>query len=78
MTVKKGLLATDLEGAVWTKSSYSGDAQGQCVEVADLTTTSRHGVAIRDSKAPTGPALLFGPASFAGFIANVAGKRFDG
>jgi len=47
----------DITGAAWRKSSYSGGASGNCVEVA---TTDRT-VAIRDSKDPTGPVLAFGP-----------------
>ncbi|MEV4252148.1 DUF397 domain-containing protein [Spirillospora sp. NPDC049652] len=32
----------------WRKASYSGTEQGDCVELADLTS----GVGLRDSKAP--------------------------
>ena len=46
----------DITSAAWRKSSYSGGASGNCVEVA---TTDRT-VAIRDSKDPTGPVLAFG------------------
>jgi hypothetical protein len=52
----------DLSGAVWRKSSRSGDNGGQCVEVAHVTG----GAAIRDSKNPTGPILLFAPHQWAG------------
>ncbi|MDI2126573.1 DUF397 domain-containing protein [Yinghuangia seranimata] len=34
--------------AVWRKSSYSGNTQGNCVEAALLV----EGVGVRDSKAP--------------------------
>lgn len=70
MTTNKGrgLMAPDLEGASWRKSSYSGSAS-QCVEIADLTTTSHSGIAVRDSKNPSGPALMFDQASFANFLA---------
>ncbi|MDT0305803.1 DUF397 domain-containing protein [Streptomyces sp. DSM 44917] len=54
----------------WFKSSYSGNGQ-DCVEVADLTHTPHRRIAIRDSKNPTGPALLLTPAHFAAFIAGV-------
>ncbi|MEV0487250.1 DUF397 domain-containing protein [Streptomyces sp. NPDC050508] len=56
-----------LDGAVWRKSSYSGDSQGQCVEVADVLRTHA-GIAVRDSKNPTGPILLFAPEAFATFV----------
>ncbi|WFE48372.1 DUF397 domain-containing protein [Verrucosispora sp. WMMD1129] len=56
---------TDLTGAVWRKSTRSGDNGGNCVEVA----TNLPGlVAVRDSKDPTGPALTFSPAAWADFV----------
>jgi hypothetical protein len=58
-------------GARWFKSSYSDGSGNNCIEVADLTATAYAGVAIRDSKAPQGAALLVSPASFAMFIEGV-------
>ncbi|WBB90678.1 DUF397 domain-containing protein [Verrucosispora sp. WMMC514] len=59
---------TDLTGAVWRKSTRSGDNGGDCVEVA----TNLPGlVAVRDSKDPTGPALTFSPAAWATFVRTV-------
>jgi len=46
----------------WFKSSYSDDQGGTCVEVANLTSDN---IAVRDSKIPTGPALLLSPTAFA-------------
>jgi hypothetical protein len=58
---------TDLTGAQWFKSSRSGDNR-DCVEAAHLT----HGrVGVRDSKNPTGPALVFTPTEWDTFL-NVA------
>lgn len=51
--------------AAWFKSSYSSDAGGSCVEIANLA--SAH-VAVRDSKHPTGPTLLLPPAAFAALL----------
>ncbi|MFC0005821.1 DUF397 domain-containing protein [Micromonospora siamensis] len=48
--------------ARWRKSSRSGD-EGACVEMALLPGT----VAVRDSKDPAGPALLFAPAAWVAF-----------
>jgi hypothetical protein len=44
-----------LKNARWRKSSYSGNTGGDCVEVADGFPGV---VPVRDSKNPTGPALL--------------------
>ncbi|MEU6077111.1 DUF397 domain-containing protein [Micromonospora sp. NPDC047074] len=49
--------------ARWRKSSRSGD-EGACVEMAVLPGT----IAVRDSKDPSGPALLFPPAAWAAFV----------
>ncbi|MBO4161587.1 MULTISPECIES: DUF397 domain-containing protein [Micromonospora] len=51
-----------LSGAAWRKSSHSGD-EGACVELASLPGR----VAIRDSKDPGGPVLLFPPTAWAAF-----------
>jgi hypothetical protein len=56
----------DQSHTVWRKSSYSG-SQTNCVEVADLD----HVIAVRDSKDPAGPALTFGPAAWASFVATM-------
>jgi Domain of unknown function (DUF397) len=57
----------DLTGANWRTSSWSGPDGGNCVQVADLPGT----IAVRDSKDPDGPALLFTPAEWAAFTARV-------
>ncbi|MBO4208741.1 DUF397 domain-containing protein [Micromonospora echinofusca] len=51
-----------LATAAWRKSSRSGD-QGACVEMAAVAQT----VAVRDSKDPDGPVLLFTPTAWAAF-----------
>ena len=48
--------------AGWRKSSHSGD-EGACVEVAVVPGT----VAVRDSKDPHGPLLLFPPTAWTAF-----------
>lgn len=59
---------TDLSGAEWFKSSFSG-ADKNCVEVAFLADGA---VGIRDSKNPAGPPLVVGPAAWDSFLACVA------
>ncbi|MFD4402944.1 DUF397 domain-containing protein [Nocardia sp. NPDC058499] len=58
---------TDLSTAQWFKSSKSS-GDGNCVEVAFLDGGT---VGVRDSKNPTGPALVFGAAEWAGFLTGL-------
>ena len=60
----------NLDRATWRKSSYSGTNGGNCVEVAHNLPGA---VAVRDSKNPDGPALVFTPADWAAFTASVKG-----
>lgn len=66
-------MTINLRSAEWFKSSYSS-GQGECVEAAHVTNGS---VAVRDSKDPTGPALVFAPAEWDAFVAGVRGGEFD-
>ena len=62
-----------LTRATWRKSSHSGD-QGACVEFAVLGGPApARTVAVRDSKDPAGPALLFSPRAWAAFTAAPPG-----
>ncbi|MFE3446466.1 DUF397 domain-containing protein [Nocardia sp. NPDC059180] len=63
----------DLSDAHWFKSSRS-DATQDCVEVAFLDAEL---VGVRDSKNPSGGALVFGPGEWQAFTAGVAGGKFD-
>lgn len=58
----------DLNRADWRKSSYSGNNGGACVEVARNLPGV---VAVRDSKDPHGPALVFTRADWASFMATL-------
>lgn len=62
----------DLSRARWFKSSRSGGSQ-ECVEVAFLDAGL---VGVRDSKNPTGPALIFSPGEWDAFTAGVTGGEF--
>jgi hypothetical protein len=59
--------------AGWRKSSKSDNTGGQCVEVADLAA----GVAVRDSKDPDGPTLVFGPSAWQAFATQVKDGGLD-
>ena len=65
-------MSNDLSGAKWFKSSRSG-ASKDCVEVALLDDA----VGVRDSKNPTGPALIFTPTKWSAFTAGVENGKFD-
>ncbi|MDH6135432.1 hypothetical protein P3T37_004847 [Kitasatospora sp. MAA4] len=52
----------------WSKSSYSDDRGGDCIEVAPTTDT----VHVRDSKDQAGPQLAFSAASWADFVSFAA------
>jgi len=58
--------------AEWRKSSRSS-GDGQCVEVADMPEA----VAVRDSKDPVGPKLIFTPADWRAFVSTVAEGRAE-
>ncbi|WP_228001127.1 DUF397 domain-containing protein [Nocardia australiensis] len=62
----------DPSKAKWFKSSYSGSGS-QCVEVAWLEESM---IGVRDSKNPTGPALMFTPGEWDAFTASVLGGEF--
>ena len=62
----------DLTRAEWRKSSYSGGNGGACVEVGRNLPNV---VAVRDSKNPAGPALVFPAAGWQGFTASVKAGR---
>lgn len=64
----------DLSSAVWRKSSRSGDSGGQCVEMA---TNLPGMVAVRDSKNPDGPKLVFTPSEWKAFLGGVRTGEFD-
>ncbi|WP_406234305.1 DUF397 domain-containing protein [Nocardia sp. NBC_01009] len=66
-------MTADLSRAQWFKSSRSA-AQADCVEVAFLEGGV---VGVRDSKNPTGPALVFTPGEWDAFTAGVQDGEFN-
>jgi hypothetical protein len=63
-----------IDRAEWRKSSYSGDNGGNCVEIAQNLPGA---VAVRDSKDPEGPKLVFTPDEWRAFAAGVRAGEFD-
>ena len=64
----------ELTGAIWRKSTRSGNGGADCVEVADNLPGV---IGMRDSKDPSGPALSFAATGWAAFVAGVKAGRFD-
>ncbi|MDT0378315.1 DUF397 domain-containing protein [Streptomyces sp. DSM 42041] len=60
----------DLTAATWRRSSYSNQDGGACVEVSDDFANV---VPVRDSKLPSGPALVFGVTGWNSFVSAVKG-----
>jgi hypothetical protein len=63
----------DLASATWRKSTRSGPFTDNCVEVAFVSGV----VAVRDSKDPAGPALVFTAAEWDAFVGGAKDGEFD-
>nr|WP_066361212.1 DUF397 domain-containing protein [Herbidospora mongoliensis] len=61
-----------MSDAVWQKSRYSN--QGNCVEVARLAGSL---FALRNSRDPDGPVLIFTGAEWAAFSHGMKDGEFD-
>ena len=66
--------AADLPGVTWQKSRRS-NPNGNCVELAKLP--GGDSFAIRNSRDPQGPALLYTRAEITALIAGVKDGEFD-
>jgi hypothetical protein len=72
MPAINGIPADQLH-ADWRKSSRSNPS-GNCVEVAALPDGE---IAVRDSRHPSGPALVYKRAEITAFMASVKDGQFD-
>lgn len=68
-----GMAATQIPGVVWQKSRHS-NANGTCVELAQLPGGD---VAVRNSRFPDGPALIYTRAEIESLILGVKDGDFD-
>lgn len=68
-----GVPAGELGQLNWRKASASNPS-GNCVEVAALASGE---VAVRNSRHPAGPALVYTRAEIAAFLAGARNGEFD-
>ncbi|GDY29290.1 DUF397 domain-containing protein [Gandjariella thermophila] len=67
------MTGADLSRVAWRKSSRSNQQGGACVEVAWPGDTR---TAVRDSKNPAGPALVFPAATWSAFLGAIRTGAF--
>jgi hypothetical protein len=68
-----GMAATALGPLDWLKSQHSNPS-GNCVEMACLPTGE---IAVRNSRHPAGPVLLYTQAEMAAFLRGAKDGEFD-
>jgi len=73
MQVNNGIPADQLVSARWRKSQASNPS-GACVEVAELDGGA---VAVRNSRHPSGPALIYTRAEIEAFLIGAKNGEFD-
>ena len=71
--VYNGMPATELTEVNWLKSKHS-NPNGACVEVATLPGGE---IAVRNSRFPGGPALVYTRAEIEAFLAGAKDGEFD-
>jgi hypothetical protein len=71
--ISNGMAASELPEARWRKSAHSNPS-GNCVELAPLPGG---GVAVRNSRHPNGPALIYSRGEMAAFIQGAKNGDFD-
>ena len=64
----------DLLGAVTWRKATASNPRGDCVELARVAGDA---VAVRNSRDPHGPALVYTPAEIAAFLTGAKAGEFD-
>ena len=72
-TIYNGMPAEELGQVHWLKSQHS-NPNGACVEVAALPNGE---IAMRNSRFPVGPVLLYTQAEITAFLAGAKDGEFD-
>ena len=72
--IANGVPASELPAVTWQKSGRS-NPRGNCVECAVLPDGA--GIAVRNSRDPMGPALIYTPAEIEAFILGVRDGDFN-
>jgi hypothetical protein len=70
---RNGMPVSELRDVTWQKSRHS-NSQGTCVELAGLPNGD---IALRNSRHPDGPALIYTPAEIDAFIRGAKDGEFD-
>lgn len=73
MEIETKGLKVNLANAVWKKSTRSGPVSDNCVEIAFVDGA----IAMRDSKDPAGPVLLFTAGEWDAFRGGMKDGEFD-
>jgi hypothetical protein len=73
ITAYNGMPAADLGEAGWQKSQHS-NPNGACVELAPLPGGE---IAMRNSRFPAGPVLVYTQAEITAFLAGAKDGEFD-
>ncbi len=73
MEIETKGLRVNLANAVWQKSTRSGPVSDNCVEIAFVDGA----IAMRDSKHPDGPVLLFTAEEWDAFVEGAKDGEFD-
>jgi len=72
-SIRNGMDASTLTGVTWIRSRRSGPTGGNCVEVAFLADGQ---IAVRNSRHPQGPALIFTRSEWDAFLGGAKDGEF--